>query len=305
MEWTWNKAIKEELAKFATDEALQLFKVDKNIFDLNQEGQREHLVQAIYDNLINLNIQYAPEKHDDSGTHQRIRTPVEILSQSRQGTCLDLALLFCGLCLGCELLPKLIILEGHALAAVSLKLGRRDYKSNDEFQKNFLGKRERDSQGIERIQPDVFRDVESLKEQVEFYKDYCIIECTGFASSKSLKHNSETEPASFKRNEQGFLTFQQAQYIGFKQLNRLPFKYAIDIAVAHECWGIKPENISNLNLAKENLKAEFNVNVEKIKGGKAIGIDADTVKSERDIKANLNVVYAEDAQIIGGKFKEL
>jgi len=241
MEWTWTKANEKELAQFATDSALQLFSLDVSSFDLIREEQFESLIEAIYNTLAEQKIKYDLEKFSMAETHQRIRTPVEILSQPRQGTCLDLAILFCGLCLGCNLLPKLIILEGHAIVAVSLVHNRKDWNSTKEQQKKFLGKRVKDSQGSERIEPEVFRDLDVLKELIE-NGIYLAIECTGFAYSKTLSPDS-TELAGATRNTEGFLSFEQSKEVGRKQLDRLPFRYAIDIAVAHESWGIKPKTM--------------------------------------------------------------
>jgi hypothetical protein len=56
-----------------------------------------------------------------------IRTPAEILEAPREGTCLDLATLFCGLCLSYEVLPLIVVIEGHALSALSLTHGVRDW----------------------------------------------------------------------------------------------------------------------------------------------------------------------------------
>ncbi len=238
MEWTWTKANEKELAQFATDSALQLFNLDVSSFDLIREEKFESLIEAIYNTLVEQKIKYDLEKFSTAETHQRIRTPIEILSQSRQGTCLDLAILFSGLCLGCNLLPKLILLEGHALVVVSLTLKRSEWSSNRDNQKKFLGKQVKDSQGTERIEPEVFRDLETLQEMIDD-GIYCAVECTGFAYSKTLSPDS-TELAGATRNTEGFLSFEQAKEVGRKQLDRLSFRYAIDIAVAHESWGIKP-----------------------------------------------------------------
>lgn len=272
MEWTWTKANEKELAQFATDSALQLFNLDVSSFDLLREEQFEDLIRAIYDTLVEQKIKYDIEKFSTAEAHQRIRTPVEILSQPRQGTCLDLAILFCSLCLGCNLLPKLIILEGHAIVAVSLVHTRKDWNSTKEQQKKFLGKRIKDSQGSERIEPEVFRDLDVLKELIED-GIYLAVECTGFAYSKTLSSNS-IELAGATRNIEGFLTFEQAKEVGRKQLDRLPFKYAIDIAVAHEHWGIKPLGVPNLPLKSEALTAKALQKWKVFKGGKATGIDA-------------------------------
>ena len=107
MAWEWVKANEMDVARFATDEALQLFQLDESSFDLKRQGEFEMLLKAIYETLVGQEIQYDLELESTSDLKQRVRTPVEILQQPKQGTCLDLALLFCGLCLGYGLLPKL------------------------------------------------------------------------------------------------------------------------------------------------------------------------------------------------------
>ncbi len=300
MEWIWTKANEKELAQFATDSALQLFNLDVSSFDLIREAQFESLIEAIYNTLVEQKIKYDLEKFSTAETHQRIRTPVEILSQPRQGTCLDLAILFSGLCLGCNLLPKLILLEGHALVAVSLTLKRSEWRSSRDNQKKFLGKRVKDSQGTERIEPEVFRDIETLKEMIDD-GIYCVVECTGFAYSKTLQPDS-TELAGVARDTDGFLRFKQAKEVGRKQLDRLPFRYAIDIAVAHESWGIKPASFEIPNTwekpvikmyAKqdlENLNAVTAIGNENESDG-AVEMESDqTVKDAKNsvIKGNVN-----------------
>jgi len=82
---------------------------------------------AIYDSLLKREIRYAFERYHPSEALQAIRTPAEIVEAPREGTCLDLAALFCGLCEAYELLPLLIVINGHALAAVSLTNGVREW----------------------------------------------------------------------------------------------------------------------------------------------------------------------------------
>ena len=69
---------------------------------------------------------------------QFIRKPNEILSGNKEGTCLDLALLFCGLCLGHKLLPIFVLLENHALVAISLRFttSERDSSKRPKKHKN-------------------------------------------------------------------------------------------------------------------------------------------------------------------------
>jgi hypothetical protein len=231
MEWIWNKAEKTSIARFATDRALQLFELKDNIFDLVQGKKVETILQGIYETLVAQNIQYDLEKFSSATMEQRIRTPVEVLVQPRQGTCLDLSLVFCGLCLGCRLLPKLVLLEGHALVVVSLTLTRDQFDSvRESSQKDFLGRRFKNSDGKVQIEPEVFKDKNALIELIEFDQVCCAIECTGFASSTSLEG----------RNKDGYLTFEQAKEAGLEKLKQLDLIYAIDIAVAQEHWGLKP-----------------------------------------------------------------
>lgn len=80
--------------------------------------------------LSEKDVRYDLEEYHPSDALQiRIRTPAEVLEAPRVGTSLDLAALFCGLCLGNELLPMLIVLDGQALAAVSLIHGLRAWDS--------------------------------------------------------------------------------------------------------------------------------------------------------------------------------
>jgi tetratricopeptide (TPR) repeat protein len=85
----------------------------------SRAGHRK-LAGAIYDELASRQIQYAPAFYNWQEKSQRIRTPEEILGPPKQGTCLDLSLLFAGLCLAHQLCPLIVVLDGHAFAAVCL-----------------------------------------------------------------------------------------------------------------------------------------------------------------------------------------
>jgi|GEM_PF-653611 len=246
MSWEWAKANRMDVAKFATDDALKLFDLDVSSFDLRRKDKIEDLLKAIYDTLVLQNIQYEREKTSFSETHQRIRTPFEVLKTPRQGTCLDLALLFCGLCLGCNLLPKLVMLEGHALVVIPIlkDLCRENYKSADHHQKEFRGKWKNNAHGNPRIDPDTYENKDQLINDLINENKYRVIECTGFACSKSMISESTELPPEFKRDEKGYLTFEQAKEVGRKQLDRLSFLYAVDIEIAHKEWGIRPETFN-------------------------------------------------------------
>src|SRR5215472_1723008 len=120
----WPRVDDRGLARFVTPQASRWLPLPISRFDLgSQLDQRRIIARATYDALKERNISYALEEYHPSQALQTIRTPPEILTAPREGTCLDLAALYCGLCLANELLPILIIIEGHALAAVSLTHG--------------------------------------------------------------------------------------------------------------------------------------------------------------------------------------
>src|SRR5262245_59180191 len=130
MEWKWAKANEKDLARFVNEKAIQLLgklPVEDRLKLVQDDSGRRTLVKAIYETLVTKEIRYDFEKYQPEAETQLIRTPVEILSTPGEGTCLDLALLFCSLCFGYDLLPLLIVIEGHAFAAVSLKHKREEW----------------------------------------------------------------------------------------------------------------------------------------------------------------------------------
>lgn len=174
MSWEWSRKNEKDLARFVTSEAVRWLNLSVNRADLlQQRDDRRQLVQAIYEALAEKQIRYAPEQYHPSEAIQLIRTPPEILEAPKEGTCLDLAALFCGLCLGYDLLPWLVVIKGHALAAVSLKHGLSERKAWDRKECHWFddGKLLTDSDGLRKL-------VDSGA--------YLLLECTGFASSQSL-----------------------------------------------------------------------------------------------------------------------
>lgn len=294
MEWQWSKANAMDVAKFATDEALKLFDINESSFDLKREGEFERLLRAIYETLVAQGIQYDLEKESTSEVKQRIRTPVEIFQKPKQGTCLDLALLFSGLCLGYGLLPKLVMLEGHSIVAISLGLTRSKWDSNRDSQKEFLGKRQKDDEGGSRIVPEVFKDVELLKELIDD-QQCCAIECTGFAWSKTI--NQDKESAGLQRNSDGYFSFDQAMDAGRKQLELLPFNYAIDIEVAQRSWGIEPASF-DIPGSWERSKIEIVQKIRSLNKSVLTGADVNGELKD-DISTNQDIDEANDSTITG------
>ena len=232
MEWKWSKNNEKSVAHFVTDQSAKLLKLPVNSFDLvhNCEGRRR-LVEVIYQALVNKEIDYTWAKYSPDDAIQRIRNPHEVLSFPGRGTCLDLALLFCGICLGYDLLPLLIIIEGHAFAAVSLN-HKRDEWNGPGRERSLFNKQE------------LFQGEENLRKLRNLIDKgaYIAIECTGFARTQSFRGS---QPEEVERTESGFLTFERAIEAGREQLENQErnFKFAIDIAVAHYFWRVEPYSI--------------------------------------------------------------
>jgi hypothetical protein len=236
MSWEWSRTNEKDLARFVTPEAVRWLHLSVNRADLfQQQDGRHRLVQAIYEALAEKQIRYAPEQYHPSEAIQRIRTPPEILEAPREGTCLDLAALFCGLCLGYDLLPWLVVIEGHALVAVSLKHGLREWKA--------FNRRERAW-----FETELLTDPVRLRELVDSGA-YLLLECTGFARSRSLP---DSVPEGTGRTKEGLMPFEQAIATGRRQLEKFdrPFHFAVDIAVAHYGWRIEPHTLAGQYLVK-------------------------------------------------------
>jgi hypothetical protein len=223
----WPRVDDRGLARFVTPEASRWLPLPISRFDLGDSlDQRRIVAHAIYDALKERNIRYALEEYHPSQALQIIRTPPEILVAPREGTCLDLAALYCGLCLANELLPVLIVIEGHALAAVSLTHGVRDWNGY--------------RPGRELFATGPLADAQQLRDLID-EESFLAVECTGFAHSDQLGHKLADLPEAQHRTG-GVLTFDQAVDAGRQQLDRAdrPFQFAIDVAVAHYGWRMEP-----------------------------------------------------------------
>jgi hypothetical protein len=169
---------------------------------------------------------YSLEPYEASPNRQRIRTPLEILQTPGQGTCVGLALLFCGLCLGYDLLPILIVLDRHAFVAVSLRYALRELTD--------YGRKEKELFADGLLCGDSGRG--GLRRLLES-GDYLAIECTGFTHSETLP---ETCPEGIGRVG-GYLLFEQAVKAGLEHLSApsRAFEFALDVAVLHNV-GLTP-----------------------------------------------------------------
>ena len=291
MEWKWAKANEKDLAKFVNEKAIELLDklpIEDRLKLVQNPSGRRKLVKAIYETLIQKGIRYDFEKYQPEAETQLIRTPVEILSTPGEGTCLDIALLFCSLCFGYGLLPLLIVIKGHALAAVSLKHKREEWEAYAPERSMFNTS-------------ELFRENANLAVLKKLVEDeaYIAVECTGFAHTQSFS-NVEA-PEAKERTSDGVLLFDRAIEAGQEQLNNpnRPFKFAIDIAVAQYRWKIQPLEIPNLSKAASKvINAEAKLRYESFKGGKTTGIDATNANLEGG--ANLNAEI-ETKEMTGGE----
>ncbi len=141
MPWPpWHPAAEEKsLARYVVPEIAQkaLGPWDGDLTDadgdpttpaaLVKHGGRGRLAEIVYERLAARQIAYQRESLNLDAHEQSIRDPVRILHTEGQATCLDLACLFSGLCLSVNLLPLIVMLEGHSLVLVSLENDPREW----------------------------------------------------------------------------------------------------------------------------------------------------------------------------------
>lgn len=227
----WSKFNEPELARFVTREVGRSLSLpDRARPCIGVPARRRELVGAIYQAFATAGIRYAPERYHPEATHQEIRSRSEVFDDPRLGTCLDLAVHFCGACVDFELLPILIVLDGHALMAVSLRHGRREWSD--------YGRAE-----LTDFWDGPLHDPARLRQLVDS-GDYIAVECTGVAVADELPG---AVPEG-KGRQRGLLGFDRAVEAGREQLDvtERSLRFALDIAVAHDRWGMTPARLSSL-----------------------------------------------------------
>jgi len=287
MTWEWPNTDEPGLARFALEDSAKSIELPINRYDQpqDQEGRRT-IAEAVYSALQKKGVRYSLEKFNTSNATQLIRTPSEIFGQ-KEGTCLDLALLYCGVCLNYELLPLVILIEGHALAAVSLNYDLRNKDALNRSERKYFVNA-------------VLTDAEAFRQLVAGGA-YLPVECTGFAQTKKLP---ESLPEGVGRNGEGLLSFDRAVAAGAEQLSRAdrPFLFAIDIAAAHDL-GFKPE-IDNGAPATINKLPELNVGVglklDEVEDVKVIGQKGDSPGTgDINVMNNAEIKRGKGITIIG------
>ena len=223
------------LARFiprAVPPALRLPPAINRLDLLHQEGV-EALLRELYTLLRDQRITCDVEPPAPAmAARQPIRTIDTILSEKR-GTCLDLSLLFCAVCLAHDLAPLLIVLEGHAFVAVAT--GRTLQQPHGE--------------GMPAFERGMLTSFDALRDQVP--RLYLPVECTGFAAGAGLSR--EYPEGRGRERRDGCMSFDRAVRAGEEYLNahiapagatpgaaQRAFLYALDIVTLQDRYGFMP-----------------------------------------------------------------
>lgn len=117
----WKKTEPARLACYVDPEEIARRYAGPGPTYLQRSADLRAAAGAVYDGLAAQGLRYETAAIDFGRFHpaeQVVRTPAEIAAQG--GNCLELALLFAGLCLASKLRALVVLLEDHALAAVWL-----------------------------------------------------------------------------------------------------------------------------------------------------------------------------------------
>lgn len=250
----WPKESQKDLARYVmpmeASKAAALKFPFNPLDSLNTPEGRTKIVRTIYDLLKNRQpaVQYAFEEYTSNQKLQVIRSPREILNEvNPKGTCLDLSIFFCGLCLDNRLLPTLILLNGHAFVAVSLQHILVD--DGESAWRSFNPDRNRvnDSKGMM-----AGPEGQTFLRDVLQSGKYLFVECTGFSRSETLDVNM---PEGRMRID-GLLDFERACIAGQEHItgNDREFLYALDITYLQYGAGLEPYEIP---LDKEVVKIDM------------------------------------------------
>jgi len=200
--FTWRKSVPQELAQFALPELPEELRWPPYVsrLDLLASEGRTSVVRQLYQQLLGLKLTYEGAGFEPLATDlQQIRRPREILER-RVGTCIDLTLLLAGMCLAADLLPLVVVLDGHALLAVALTTGRTDATRLPQ-------------QGA--FRDGLLRDLEQLRAWTDDER-YLLVECTGVAASQGGL--SPELPEGIGRSKAGTMSFDRACAAGLEQI---------------------------------------------------------------------------------------
>lgn len=220
MAWIWRRGDGAGLGRLVTPEAATWLRVPDEFVPETPERRgedRQGLLRGLYEVLADRDIRHVPEQFDPGRELQSVRTPREVLAAPGEGTCLDLAALWCGACAGYGLLPILIVLEDHVLVAVSLSHELESWDADDRPERELFA-------------DGPLTDEEALCRLVDGGR-YVVVECTGFAAAES----SADVPRAGVRGSDGRLPFDGALWVGREQLEERSgtLRFALDVGTAH------------------------------------------------------------------------
>ncbi|MCP5099821.1 MAG: hypothetical protein GY943_30060 [Chloroflexi bacterium] len=270
-EWQWARKVdRDGIAGFVVPEwaaKVANLTLPETAFDLSGSAEnRKQLAQHIYEGLLawanrGQRIAYDQPLYNYEEDLQTIRTPEEILVAPREGTCLDLSLLYAGLCLHYGLLPLVIVLKGHAYVAVNLSHSRTREKASgwQSFGREELVAIEQQ----EGLLTDVAFVAQLIKKGV-----YLPVECTGFACTQNLPSTLPEGQGRFM----GYLQFEQAVTAGTAQLDQTDraFRYAAAIHYLHQ-KGVRPMSPADNKPTDESGNGD-DIKVGNIKNSSGIAI---------------------------------
>lgn len=234
--YAWPRADDRSLARFVQPQALPKalrWPTDLNRRDVLTSSGIQGVAERLYNQLWAQALQYELAPLNPSSAATQLIRKAAVVVEEKQATCLDLAVWFAAMCLDNELLPILILLEGHALAGFSL---RRTARSTVAGLKPLAWEAGR----LDRL--------ETLRELVD--AEFTLVECTGAAHSRSL---SSALPEGQGRDPDGTLTFARACDAGRQQIldfasaatetappNRRRYLAALDIRDLQLKYGFEP-----------------------------------------------------------------
>ncbi len=246
MSWpVWPKGLEKALAGYAIADTAGAVRLPSSTADALSSGNFRQVVAELYDAFAGMDIRWSREMYHPEQARQEIRPPASILRGAGDGTCLDVALLFAGAALGKDLLPLVVVLDGHALVAVSLRHGRRAADSIA---------RDQSEGGL--FEDGVLRGDGACSRLAELVDrgDYVMVECTGFArSSNALDPRS---PEGTGRSG-GLMDFARAVAAGREQLDvpSRPFVFGLDVAYLQDVTRV--EQYAALEYAAQQPNADL------------------------------------------------
>lgn len=224
----WHRRIPLELASFVIQGAGQWLRPLADPGSTGwPRGDRREVAEAVYGSLVAAEITYDREQFQPDPALQTVKLPPEILAADRTGTCLDLALLYAGLCMGRNLLPIVVVQGSHALVLVCLTHDLHEYDSYDR-------------PGFSATTDGMVSE-ETIRSLIDD-RSFIAVECTGFAA---VNDGADNDPVfDIAKRVDGCLPFERAVEIGTRQVKEQVTQYGIDIAVAQWTSGIRAYSIA-------------------------------------------------------------